>query len=79
MNELETLRQDLARYLEAVEATQAKRPADLSSAVYALEAHSKHPSPALPAPLRHYLESRSYRKAWEWIQGQTPAKGSCGN
>lgn len=79
MNELESVRQDLACYLEAVEATQAKRPADLSKAVYALEAHSKNPSPALPAPLRHYLESRSYRKAWEWLQGQTPAKGSCGN
>jgi|GEM_PF-874751 len=79
MNELETVRQDLVRYLEAVEATRAKRPAELSQAMYALEAHSKNPSPSLPAPLRHYLESRSYRKAWEWIQGQTPAKGSCGN
>jgi hypothetical protein len=25
------------------------------------------PDPSLPPQLRHYLESRSYRKAWEFL------------
>ncbi len=28
--------------------------------------------------LRHFLENRSYRKALEFIEGETPAAGSCG-
>ena len=79
MNDLATIRKALADYFDAVKATQAKQPADLASAAAALEAHSQNPPSHLPAPLKHYLESRSYRKAWEWINGQTPAKGTCGN
>jgi hypothetical protein len=79
VNDLESISKALADYFEAVKATQANQPADLASAVTALEAHSQNPPAGLPAPLKHYLESRSYRKAWEWIHGQTPAKGTCGN
>lgn len=39
-----------------------------------LEAHraSLHPR------LRHFLENRSYQKAWIWLEGGAPEKGSCG-
>jgi hypothetical protein len=78
MNPLDALRQDLARYFDAVTAQKEGRAVDLAGAVLALESHSKHIDPSLPAPLKHYLESRSYRKAWDWIQGQPLEKGSCG-
>jgi hypothetical protein len=35
--------------------------------VMELERFSTHPDPSLPPQLRHYLESRSYRKAWEFL------------
>jgi hypothetical protein len=43
-----------------------------------LEVFSLNPPTDLAPQLRHYLESRSYRKAWIWIQGEKPEKGSCG-
>ncbi|MDX6766802.1 MAG: hypothetical protein SFU85_08420 [Candidatus Methylacidiphilales bacterium] len=79
MSALQNVQRDLADYLNAVASVKNQGKDELARAVIALEAHSRNPDPSLPGPLRHYLESRSYRKAWEWLQGQTPAKGSCGN
>jgi hypothetical protein len=78
MNALDAVRRALEAYLDAVAAQREGRAADLAGAMMALEAHSRQPDPSLPAALVHYLESRSYRKAWDWLQGQTPQKGSCG-
>lgn len=78
MTPLDAVRQSLSAYLEAVTASRTGASEGLARAVMDLEAHSVAPDPSLPGPLRHYLESRSYRKAWDWLQGQTPEKGSCG-
>lgn len=67
MNALESLRSTLAAYFAAIEAQRNGQPNDLTRAVLELEKFSVRPDPSFPAPLRHYLESRSYRKAWEFL------------
>ena len=29
--------------------------------------------------LRHFLQNRSYEKAWVWLNDGIPEKGTCGN
>jgi hypothetical protein len=67
MNAMEKLRAALQTYYDAIEAQRNGQPANLAEAVMELERFSTHPDPSLPPQLRHYLESRSYRKAWEFL------------
>jgi hypothetical protein len=67
MNAMDNLRVALQTYYDAIEAQRNGRPANLPNAVLELERFSVRPDPSLPPQLRHYLESRSYRKAWEFL------------
>lgn len=51
-----------------------QRPGDLVRAVERLDALKA----SAEGPLRHYLAQRSYQKAWVWLAGETPEKGTCG-
>ncbi len=31
----------------------------------------------IPARLQHFLQGRSYQKAWQYLQGELPPSGSC--
>ncbi len=62
----------LEHYYAAIASLKTPSPQDLAAAVDALEAASRQPSPELPSALRHYMESRSYRKAWEFLGGTPP-------
>ncbi|MDZ4789350.1 MAG: hypothetical protein SH807_10455 [Blastochloris sp.] len=75
MNEL---RQALTDYFLAVDSQKSACALDLSKPIEQLEFFSRNPPADFDPQLRHYLESRSYRKAWTWLEGDTPAKGSCG-
>jgi len=68
MNALECLRSTLKAYFEAIEAQRNGQPNDLPGVVLDLEKFSLRPDPSFPPQLRHYLESRSYRKAWESLE-----------
>lgn len=58
------VRQALECYYRAIENPQSE---NLEQAVMALELISQSPDPSLPPMLRHYLESRSYRKARDFV------------
>lgn len=74
---LDDLKTILASYYEAIESQKTQQPLDLAVPMGHLETLSLHPPSDLHPQLRHYLESRSYRKAWTWVQGESPEKGSC--
>jgi hypothetical protein len=73
-----TLKATLEAYYQAVESQKTDQPLDLTASMNQLEDFSQNPPAQLHPQLRHYLESRSYRKAWMWLQGEAPEKGSCG-
>lgn len=64
---LDELRAALTNYYQAIEGSRGPGAPTLEQAVLELERFSQSPDPAFPAPLRHYLESRSYRKAREFL------------
>jgi hypothetical protein len=75
---LENLKEVLRGYYEAIDSQQSAQPIDLAIPIKQLETFSLNPPSEFHPQLRHYLESRSYRKAWTWLQGESPEKGSCG-
>ncbi|NJK90679.1 MAG: hypothetical protein HC904_01910 [Blastochloris sp.] len=77
MPTLDHLKQTLELYFQAVDSQKSAQPLDLTQPVLALEKLSQEPHPSWHPQLRHYMESRSYRKAWTWLQGSLPEKGSC--
>lgn len=60
----------LESYFAAVDSQSSTEPLDLAAPIAALDALSANPPSALPGRLRHYLESRSYRKAYAELGGQ---------
>lgn len=69
MNNTSQIRTLLEDYFEAVDSQKSDSPKDLADVMTRLEAVSKNPDPNLPGRLRHYLESRSYRKAYAELGG----------
>jgi len=78
MSPLDDLKTALDSYYVAIDSQKTDQPLDLAAPMAGLETFSLNPPPDLSPQLRHYLESRSYRKAWMFLQDQTPEKGSCG-
>jgi hypothetical protein len=78
MSSLDDLKTALCGYYEAIDSQKTDQPMDLAAPMARLETFSLQPPADLHPQLRHYLESRSYRKAWTWVRGETPEKGSCG-
>lgn len=77
MSHLTQLSHCLNAYFEAVDSQKTDQPLDLAGPMTQLEGFSCHPPEDFHPQLKHFLESRSYRKAWTWIQGEVPAKGNC--
>jgi hypothetical protein len=75
---LEDLKAALSSYYQAIESQKSAQPLDLSPAITQLEIFSNNPPTHFHPQLRHYLESRSYRKAWAWIQSDSPSPANCG-
>lgn len=69
MTHTHQIREILETYFAAVDSQKADNPEDLASAMAALETVSQNPDPTLPGRLRHFLESRSYRKAYAELGG----------
>ncbi len=69
MNELSHIKKCLENYFEAVDSQKSDQPQDLAPALLALENLSTNIQPEWPGRLKHYLESRSYRKAYAELGG----------
>lgn len=78
MSDLAQLNHSLNAYFAAVDSQKTDQPLDLGEPIAQLEIFSSQPPADFHPQLKHFLESRSYRKAWTWLQGEAPAKGSCG-
>jgi len=82
MTEYPELKAALDDYLAAVE----KRPnaegrtTELRPAMVKLEQVAATTLPGTPAQLRHYLQQRSYRKAWNFLHARDHLNtaGNCG-
>jgi len=70
MSDTDPIRDLLEAYFVAVDSQKTEHPEDLATAMAALEKISQNPDPKLPGRLRHYLESRSYRKAYAELGGR---------
>ena len=69
MTEPNEIKQLLERYFQAVDSQKSDHPLDLSGPLMALEDLAQSPQPSLPGRLAHYLQSRSYRKAYSELGG----------
>jgi len=69
MSTTEHIKSLLEDYFSAVDAGPQSDPQKLRRAIEALEKVSRNPDPELPGRLKHYLESRSYRKAYVELGG----------
>lgn len=69
MSDPQNLKKCLEDYFEAVDSQKTNHPKELGSALLALEEFSQNINPAWPGRLKHYLESRSYRKAYAELGG----------
>jgi hypothetical protein len=54
------------------------KPGELVAALQALDDHVKTSSAEIHPRLLHFLQKRSYQKAWTWLHGGEPEKGTCG-
>ncbi|MEM1157847.1 MAG: hypothetical protein AAGH72_06295 [Verrucomicrobiota bacterium] len=70
MPDLSDIKNCLEAYFEAVDSQQTDQPAKLKPSLLALEDISSNIQPEWPKKLKHYLESRSYRKAYAELGGQ---------
>lgn len=75
----ETLLEALENYLDAVKRS-GDPSVDLQSHFRRIELLAKTLPPATHPQLKHYLHSKSYRKAWMWLsgRGEENAAGGCG-
>lgn len=73
-DELGELRERLATMLAATQSRDAGR---IAETIQQLDEYVASRGHLLPAMLRHYLANRSYQKAWEYLNGETPAAGTC--
>ena len=70
MSDLSHIKQCLENYFDAVDSQQTAEPIELKPALMALEEISTNIQSEWPGRLKHYLESRSYRKAYAELGGQ---------
>ncbi|MBX2825621.1 MAG: hypothetical protein KTR33_12880 [Gammaproteobacteria bacterium] len=70
MSDLTNIKTCLESYFEAVDSQKTENPIELKPALLALEEISNNIRPEWPGRLKHYLESRSYRKAYTELGGQ---------
>jgi hypothetical protein len=75
----QTLLEALENYMEAVKKA-ADPSVDLKSHFQKLEMLAKSLPPVTDPQLKHYLHSKSYRKAYLWLSGrdQENEAGKCG-
>lgn len=71
------LKEALRNYVEAAQAQKSDSPPDLKPIFARLDRAEKEALPVAPPQLRHYLESKSYRKAYDLLCHVTPERGSC--
>ena len=76
---LDRLARTLDEYFDAVPRQKLPNPPDLLAIFARLDAFEKELDASYPAQLRHYLHSKSYRKAYLYLQGQDSenVKGNC--
>ncbi len=67
MTILEELKETLREYLDAVPRQKEPNAPDLLQLFARLEALEHRLDSSIPASLRHYMHSKSYRKAWEFL------------
>jgi len=70
MSDLSHIKTCLENYFQAVDSQKTDNPVELKHALMALEEISNNIQPDWPGRLKHYLESRSYRKAYAELGGQ---------
>jgi len=70
MMDTSQLKQCLENYFAAVDSQKTENPIELKPALMALEEISTQVPSECPSQLKHYLESRSYRKAYIELGGQ---------
>jgi hypothetical protein len=77
---LERLNTTLEEYFKAVPRQQETNPPDLLAIFARLELITDKVDAAFPAQLRHYLHQKSYRKAYNYLQGHEDEnlRGNCG-
>lgn len=67
--------QDIYNYLESLIVKKER----IRESLTALDAIAADKSRELPGDLAHYLQRRSYEKAWAWLNnGRDIPKGTCG-
>jgi hypothetical protein len=75
---LEELKSTLTAYLDAVPRQQEPNPPPLLPLMLRLEELQKQLPADAPERIRHYMHSKSYRKAFEYLNGLPSSPGSCG-
>lgn len=67
--------QDIYEHLESL----VVKKENIRESLIALDAIAADASRGLPGDLAHYLQRRSYEKAWAWVnEGRDIPKGTCG-
>ena len=70
-----SLRDSIYQLLESVMVHQQ----NVAEAIAALDELVRDHKAEIPGDLAHYLENRSYGKAWAWLnEGRKAARGTCG-
>jgi hypothetical protein len=72
--DLAALFKTLSEYLDAVPRQREPKPPDLLAIFAHLDALEKKVQPVADAQLKHFLFQKSYRKAWQYLQG-LPTEG----
>lgn len=74
-----SLKTALEAYFDAVVSQKTDQPQDLMPSILKLDELSAHLPSTLHPQLKHYLQNKSYRKAYDFLQGESNIeKGSCG-
>lgn len=76
---LNEIKATLGEYLDAVPRQREPNPPDLLVLYARLDALNERLDTSMPASLRHYMHGKSYRKAWNFLQGIENLPGSCGH
>jgi hypothetical protein len=64
----DALQTALERYFSAVHAQRSEHPPDLLPVILDLDRVAGQVKPLAPAHLRHFLDSKSYRKAYDFLR-----------
>jgi hypothetical protein len=75
---LSELKETLRLYLDAVGRQQEQNPPDLISIWEKLDSIRDQFDSSAPAKLKHYLFTRSYRKAWDFLNQEGRRAGEDG-